>query len=167
MFDEGAQPRSNVNTCCPDGGGGIVVVVGVVVVVVSVVVVVVVGVVLVVDGVVVVVVLDEDVVVVLVVLVVVVDGLATERRICGADAPLSRLARSIARLPEVVSAKLNVPLPRISGVTSRAIHAPDWNGPEEAVTAADGVGAFAYDSELSCHTVSETTWTSNPVEESS
>src|SRR5580765_7182200 len=103
MFEEGAQPRSNVNTCCPEGGCGVVVVV-------------VVGLVVVV-GVVVVVVLDDVVVVVRVVLVVVVDGLATERRICGAVAPLSRLARSIARLPDAVSAMLNVPLPRISGVT--------------------------------------------------
>ncbi len=55
----------------------------------------------------------------------------------------SRLEKDDTADDVVVSAKLTLPLPATSGVTSSEIHWSEVKGPEVRVTVAEGAGALA------------------------
>ena len=56
---------------------------------------------------------------------------------------MSRLEKDDTADDVVVSAKLTLPLPATSGVTSSDIHWSVVNAPDVRVTVAEGAGAFA------------------------
>jgi hypothetical protein len=75
----------------------------------------------------------------------------------------SRLPRLIAVEVEVLSAKLKVPLPLTSRVTSTLVHCPALRGPEEPATVAEGGGALVYLIPFSVQLLSATHRTSKPT----
>jgi hypothetical protein len=81
----------------------------------------------------------------------------------GAVVPLSRLARLLALVALVVSAKLYNPFPFTIDVTSTLVQVPLIIAPVLPMMLASYTGAFAYNVAASVQVLSATRWTSTPT----